>query len=61
MADNAYNLYHKANRQQFLIRCALLISEMYDSLERYQESANFLIKIANEVKDSSVIAPLCLE
>ena len=35
MVDNAYQLYLKSNKSQFLVRCALLISELYDSLERY--------------------------
>ena len=39
----------------------MLISELYDSLERYQESANFLMKIANEIKEQSVILPLFQE
>lgn len=37
------------------------MSEMYDTLGKYQESANYLIKIANEIKDQSVIVPLFLE
>lgn len=60
-AENAFALYHKASKSQFLIRSALYLTEMYDTLERYQESANYLIKIANEIKDQSVIVPLFLE
>lgn len=58
MIDNAYQLYHKSNKSQYLIRYALLVSELYDSIERYQDSANYLLRIANEIKDQSVIVPL---
>eukprot|EP00347_Sterkiella_histriomuscorum_P023756 403333495 len=61
MIDNAYQLYHKSNKSQFLIRYALLVAELYDSLERYQESANYLLRISNEIKDQSVIIPLFQE
>lgn len=35
MIDSAYQLYLKSNKSSFLIRCSLLVSELYDSLERY--------------------------
>lgn len=59
--ENSYNLYLKSGRSKYLIRSAILASEFYDSCERYQDSANYLIKIANEIKDQSVIVPLFLE
>jgi hypothetical protein len=58
MMENTYMLYHRSNKSQFLIKCALYISELYDCLEKYQESANYLLRIANEIKDQSVIVPL---
>jgi hypothetical protein len=60
-AENAFALYHKASKSQYLIRCALYLSDMYDAMERYHESAHYLIKIATEIKDQSVIVPLFLE
>lgn len=54
-------MYQRAGKTQYLIRCALYISELYDCLERHQESANFLLRIANELKDNSVIVPLFQE
>jgi hypothetical protein len=61
MLENAYQMYHKAGKIQLIIRCAIYILEIYDCLERHQESANYLLRIANEVKDNSVIAPLFQE
>jgi hypothetical protein len=44
-----------------MIRSAIIIAEFYECLERFQDSANYLLKIASEIKDSSVIGPLFLE
>lgn len=54
-------MYQKAGRSQYLIRLALYMSEVYDSLEKYQESANVLLRITNEIKDNSVIVALFQE
>ncbi len=51
MMENSFMLYHRSNNSKFLIRSALTISELYDSLEKYQESANYLLRIANDIKE----------
>lgn len=61
MLENAYQMYHRAGKTQYLIRCGLYISEVYDCLERHQESANYLLRIANEIKDNTVLVPLFQE
>jgi hypothetical protein len=61
MIETIYQLYQKASNIQFLIRATLFIVELYDALDRHQESANFLIRLTHEIKDQSVIIPLFLE
>ena len=61
MIENAFMLYYRSGKSQHYIRSALYISEMYDALERYQESANYLLRIANDIKEQSVIIPLFQE
>jgi len=61
MVENIFTLYQKSQRPHFLIRAVLLIVELYDQLDRYADSANFLLRIANEIKEQSVIVPLFYE
>ena len=61
MMENAYQLYQKAGKTQYLLRCAIFMYELYEKLEKPFEAANILLRITNELKDNSVIIPLFQE
>lgn len=54
-------MYQRSGKLQYVLRCGIYISEIYDTLERSQECANTLLRLASEIRDNSVLVPLFQE
>ena len=61
MTREAYSLYHKSNKLDLLIRYAIGIAELYEILGRRDQSAAYLVRIANEVPRAPIIVALFFE
>ena len=60
-AREAYSLYHKSNKSDLLIKYAVMVSELYEVLDRLDQSAGYLVRIANEIQGAPIIVALFFE
>mmetsp|Transcript_3545 Transcript_3545/g.6037 ORF Transcript_3545/g.6037 Transcript_3545/m.6037 type:complete len:239 (+) Transcript_3545:37-753(+) len=57
----AYGLYHKSNKGHLLTKFVILISELFDVLDRTETSASYLLRIANVIQGAPLIVALFFE
>ena len=57
----AYSLYHKSNKSDLLIKYAVMVSELYEMLDKLELSAAYLVRIANEIQGAPIIVALFFE
>ena len=62
-AQQIYELYHKVanDPSHSIVKSTLMMIELFHSFDKYQESANALVKIANVFADRMVLKPLLYE
>ena len=51
----------KSNKSDLLIKFAITVSELYSILGRLEMSAQYLVKIANDIRKAAIIVALFLE
>ena len=61
--NQVYDLYYKVHNDSShsIIKSSLMMIEVFQSFEKYQESSQLLVKIANVIPDRTVLKPLLYE
>ena len=57
----AYSTYLKSNKLDLLIKFVIMISELYEILGRLDQSAAYLVKMANEIPDVNLMVAIFFE
>jgi len=57
----AYLLFWESNKSEFLIKFVVIISELYELLGRLDQSAHYLVKLANEIPNVHLMAAMFFE
>lgn len=60
-AREAYSLYHNSYQSDLLIKYAIMISELYEILERIDLSASYMSRIAYEIQGAPILIALFFE
>lgn len=61
LAREAYTLFHKSNKSELLIKYAVMISDLYEVIGRLDRSAEYLVRIGNEIHGAPIIVALFFE
>jgi hypothetical protein len=51
----------KSNKSDLLIKYTIMISEMYEIINKHDKAAHYLVKIANEIPRAAIIVALFFE
>ena len=61
LAREAYTLFHKSTKSELLIKFAVMISDLYEVIGRLDKSAEYLVRIGNEIHGAPIIVALFFE
>ena len=54
-------MFHKSSKSELLIKYAVMISDLYEVIGRLDKSADYLVRIGNEIHGAPIIVALFFE